>query len=202
SPRDDTPSATIDFRSPPKRACGTPTWMSRRAVDDSASRASTACRATAAASGFKARPSTSTPTMPSMVSANVCQGGSIRISSGRSRATKLTQVSIPPYCTERRFPIGPDRPRPSRSVRGATMHRLTTVACLLVALIGCGRGRAPKPVPAVAGRVEVAVLPFRTGGVLDDHAVFAPGADPAAVPEDAGPLAARLLVRLIGVGIP
>jgi hypothetical protein len=83
------------------------------------------------------------------------------------------------------------------------MHRVTAVACLLAALTGCTRERGPKPGPPVAGRALVAVLPFRTGGVLDEHAAFAPGADPGAVFEDAGPQAARsLAVRLIGVGVP
>jgi hypothetical protein len=83
------------------------------------------------------------------------------------------------------------------------MHRVTAVACLLAALTGCMRERGPKPAPPVAGPVLVAVLPFRTGGVLDEHATFVPGANPAAVSEDGGPQAARLLaVRLIGGGVP
>ena len=83
------------------------------------------------------------------------------------------------------------------------MHRVTAVACLLAAFASCTRDRGPKPAPPVAGRILVAVLPFRTGGGLDDHAAFAPGGNPAAVPEDAGVQAARSLgVRLIGVGVP
>ncbi len=55
----------------------------------------------------------------------------------------------------------------------------------------------------MGGRPLVAVLPFRTGGALDEHGTFVPGADPAAVLDDAGTQAARALsVRVIGVGVP
>jgi hypothetical protein len=84
------------------------------------------------------------------------------------------------------------------------MHRLGLLLSLSAALAACTSGkRTPDPVPAVRGPALVAVLPFRTGGGLDERGTFLPGQDPAAVPEPAGDEAARVLsVRLSAAGVP
>jgi hypothetical protein len=72
------------------------------------------------------------------------------------------------------------------------------------AVAACASGtRNPDPAPSVSGRALVAVLPFRTGGGLDERGTFALGPEPGAVPESAGEQAARVLsVRLAAAGIP
>src|SRR5213593_3724403 len=74
---------------PGSRAWGTLAWMSRRAVEDAASRAVTAWMAEGAAAADRRRSPASTATSPAIVSSNVRHGGATRISSGRRRATKL-----------------------------------------------------------------------------------------------------------------
>jgi hypothetical protein len=84
------------------------------------------------------------------------------------------------------------------------MLRIAVALCLLATVTGCARReRAAAEKPVVAGHPLVAVLPFRTAGVLDEHGVFVASAEPSEVAEDAGLDAARALsVRLIGAGVP
>jgi hypothetical protein len=83
------------------------------------------------------------------------------------------------------------------------MHRPAVILLLSAALAACTAAkRNPDPAPVVSGRPLVAVVPFRTGGGLDESGKFVPGSDPAAVPEGAGEEAARVLSqRLAGARI-
>src|SRR5437899_4189526 len=85
---------------PGSRACGTPAWMSRRAVEDAASRAVMAWMAAPSVPAGRRRSPTSTATRPEIVSSNVRHGGATRISSGRRRATKLMRTGSAPQQVE------------------------------------------------------------------------------------------------------
>lgn len=73
--------------------------------------------------------------------------------------------------------------------------RVFLMGVLLVAGAGCSpRARPPAAAPAVlSGPATVAVLPFRVGGEMDQHAAFAVRTDVPSVPDDIGERIAALL---------
>ena len=75
--------------------------------------------------------------------------------------------------------------------------RAFSMGVLLVVGIGCSpRTRPPAAASAVpSGPAAVAVLPFRVGGEMDQHAAFAERTDVPAVPDDIGDRIATLLGR-------
>src|SRR5262249_59111757 len=85
------------------------------------------------------------------------------------------------------------------SVRGRMGRggRAFSMGVLLVVGIGCSpRTRPPAAASAVrSGPAAVAVLPFRVGGEMDQHAAFAERTDVPAVPDDIGDRIATPLGR-------
>jgi hypothetical protein len=83
----------------------------------------------------------------------------------------------------------------------APLRLLALVLALLAA--GCRPGFRPGPPPPVDPAIRVAVLPFRTGGELDERGRFEAAADPPAMPEQLGEDVMRTItasLKDMGVG--
>jgi hypothetical protein len=87
-------------------------------------------------------------------------------------------------------------------VRMTTPLRVLALVAVVLAA-GCRPGYRPGPPPKVDPGIRVAVLPFRTGGELDELGRFKAAADPPAMPERLGEDAMRTIVTSLadmGVG--
>ena len=80
--------------------------------------------------------------------------------------------------------------------------RAVSMGVLLVVGVGCSpRARPPAAASAVrSGPEAVAVLPFRVGGEMDQHATFSERTDVPSVPDDIGARIATLLSKDLARG--